>query len=147
MRHRWLTGKPKSIAFGENREVLGPRFYLSWLKRWGVSRSLIATDLAGLSGVLLPASTKFTLIAYSGAWNGGTFAAQPNGSVVQIGPNGFVLKYDATVRGINFQSEVGDGLHYVTLTAVPEPSITVLSLVGISVLAGGRRRPTSHNRA
>ena len=33
-----------------------------------------------------------------------------------------MLAYDDTVEGINFQSEVATGLHYVTLTAVPEAS-------------------------
>ena len=98
-------------------------------------------DLAGLSAVLLPANTKFTLIAYSGAWDNGTFASEPNGSPVQIGPNGFVLAYDDTVQGINFQSEVASGLHYVTLTAVPEASAFLcVGLVGLLVGGGAFAR-------
>ncbi|HEX4413513.1 MAG TPA: hypothetical protein VH107_07770 [Lacipirellulaceae bacterium] len=93
-------------------------------------------DLAGMAAALLPANTKFTLIAYTGAWDNGTFASQANNSDVQIGPNEFVLQYDDLTAGVNFQSEVASGLHYVTLTAVPEASAFLC--VGVAgLLAGG----------
>lgn len=94
------------------------------------------SDLAGLSATVLPLGTKLTMIAYTGAWDSGTFASQLNNSDVQIGLNEFVMKYDDLTAGVNFQSEVASGLHYVTLTAVPEAS-AFLCVGAVALLAGG----------
>jgi fibronectin-binding autotransporter adhesin len=96
-----------------------------------------ATDVALAitdAGSTLLAGAKFTLIAYSGNWNGGTFAGHPNNSLITVGLNQYALKYNDTTMGQNFATEslAGAGVHYVTLTAVPEArAFVMLGLVGV----------------
>jgi autotransporter-associated beta strand protein len=104
------------------------------------------TDLAGLSAVALAENSKFTLISYSGSWDGNTFASKPNNSLVTIGINQFTLKYNDATKGLNFATGVPSGLSYVTLTAVavPEASVVVFGCALCAVLglryANGKRR-------
>ncbi len=96
-----------------------------------------ATDVALAitdAGSTLLAGAKLTLIAYSGNWNGGTFAGHPNNSLITVGLNQYALKYNDTTMGQNFATEslAGAGVHYVTLTAVPEArAFVMLGLVGV----------------
>lgn len=95
----------------------------------------------------LPAGTIFTLISYSGAWNGGLFTYEGNSlanGVPFLFNGGLVsIRYDNTERGTNFGGGPNSA-HYVTLAAVPEASSIIA--VGLSVLTAlgaakfGRRR-------
>jgi fibronectin-binding autotransporter adhesin len=108
--------------------------------------SLNLTDLAGVSATILANGVKLTLISYSGAWNGTTFASRPNGSFVTLGPNQFTLSYNDSARGLNFTTDIANGLKYVTLTsiaAVPEASTVVfgsLLCLAIGGVAAARKR-------
>jgi T5SS/PEP-CTERM-associated repeat protein len=81
----------------------------------GAGVSLVLTDLGGAS---LATGTKFPLIRYNGAWDGGTFVGAPNFGLVNVGSNTFQIRYDDTTPGGNLNL-VGS---FVTLMAVPEPS-------------------------
>jgi fibronectin-binding autotransporter adhesin len=50
---------------------------------------------------VLPSGTRFTIISYSGAWDGTTFSGLANGDSVTIGANTFTIKYDDTSAGSN----------------------------------------------
>jgi fibronectin-binding autotransporter adhesin len=98
--------------------------------------ALSASDL-GTS--FLAMGTKFTLINYGGAWNGGIFTGLANHSAsLVIGLNRFEIDYDDTTGGSNFGggSVVGANTHFVTITAVPEASaFLTVALGGIFAVA------------
>jgi hypothetical protein len=75
---------------------------------------------------------KYTLIAYTGPWDGDEFVGRPNGSIVHIGETDFFLRYDDTSGGFNFGG--GTGNTFVTLTAVPEASVVVFGCALCAVL-------------
>jgi autotransporter-associated beta strand protein len=114
--------------------------------------ALAAGDLAS-TPVALANLTKFTLISYSGTWDGGIFAglADDAGTITTgsgAGTNTFRINYNDTTPGIN-----GGSLgQYVTLTrisagsgslaggTVPEPTSAMLALVGLVPLLWRRSR-------
>ena len=77
--------------------------------------------------------TVFTLLNYSGTWNGGTFAGLPNDGAFSFGANTYEISYN-TVQGSD---------EAVTLEAVagivPEPSAA--AFVAMGLLAFATRRP------
>lgn len=117
--------------------------------------ALSVTDLAATSAALSN-GTKFTLISYSGNWDGNTFSGLPDDTgTVQISSGGgatntFTINYNDTTPGSN----LGGGLYtkYVTLTrtsagsgslvagTVPEPTSAMLALVGLVPLLWRRSR-------
>ncbi len=100
----------------------------------GVSLDLV--DLATVGGEM-EIGTKFTLISYSGDWNGGLFEDYANFSKFESGANQWRIRYDDGTGGLNF----GEFDSFVTLTVVPEPSSVLLLLgVGLALLASRRRR-------
>jgi hypothetical protein len=103
----------------------------------------VALDLSDLlpSGSQLAFGTKFTLISYNGAWNGGTFVGAPNLGVVTVGMNQFRISYNDKNAGGNFTTEtaLNTSGQFVTLTAVPElGSFITMGLVGCCVLGAVR---------
>ena len=95
-------------------------------------------SLTNLGVGSVPVGTKFTLIAYDGAWNGGIFAGRPDDSLIYgfAGINWWI-NYNDTV-GSNFVADAtAFGTQFVTITAttVPEPSTYALALVGLVALA------------
>jgi autotransporter-associated beta strand protein len=89
----------------------------------------IANNLANLSFIasgtaVLSGGTKFTLISYTGTWNGGIFLNRADDSLVTVGVNTYVINYNDTLRGSNFDGGPA-GIKYLTLTAVPEASAFV----------------------
>lgn len=99
---------------------------------------LTLTDLGSDMGQ--PVGTKFTLMSYTGLWDGGLFTFGTEGALdnhreFTFGSNTFQLTYDAL--GLN-PSE-----HSVVLTvvsSVPEPASVGLLLGGVALLVGRRRR-------
>ena len=83
---------------------------------------------------------KITLISYTGAWNGGLFnyggTLADNSNILFSGMEWF-FNYDDTSAGSNFTEDLS-GSKFVTMTAIPEPSITTLG--GLASLALLRRR-------
>ena len=84
-----------------------------------IALSGAALTIADLGNTVLPANTKFTLISYSGTWNGNTFDTYADDSTITVGADQFVLNYNDTsagsVNGGSFTNAVT-----LTLTAVPE---------------------------
>jgi hypothetical protein len=81
------------------------------------------TDLGGNEAITL--GTTFTVIDYSGSWNGGTFAGLADDAQFALGVNGYQISYN----GMDGSTSA------VTLTVVPVPEPTVGALIGLS-LAG-----------
>jgi autotransporter-associated beta strand protein len=78
----------------------------------------------------------FTLFGYQGGLNG-TFAGLSEGSSFTDGGGEWLINYRATTPGENWQGDSA-GLEFVNITAVPEPSVVLLS--GLGALALLRRR-------
>ncbi len=105
--------------------------------------TLTITDLAG-SPTAIPQGTTFTLMNYSGTWNGGLLnvglSEIPDGGTFIVDLNTWQLDYNATSGGVNFPTQYVN-LNYVNITAVPEPSILfLLAAGGIGGLMYRRRR-------
>lgn len=96
--------------------------------------ALKLTDLA-VVGKILEAHTKFTLISYAGAWNGGEFEGFSDDSEFVFGLNRWLINYDDTSAGANG----GDYNSFVTLRVVPEPSAALLLIPGTLLLMPRRR--------
>jgi MYXO-CTERM domain-containing protein len=103
--------------------------------------ALTLTDLAGSWNWVN--DTKFTMINYSGTWNGGLFVW--NGDVVEDDSNiiiadgkGWRINYNDTTGGSNYSSEQTYS-KFVTLTAVPEPTVVTLGGLGALLLLRRRR--------
>jgi autotransporter-associated beta strand protein len=107
----------------------------------GVGVTLAATDLGA---ALIALGTKFTMIAYNGAWDGTSmFATLPNLSSLTVGSNQFRIRYDDTTPGVNFAGEAANNTTFVTLTAVPEASsfiaVGLTGLIAAAALRFGKK--------
>ncbi len=91
-------------------------------------------------------TTTFTLINYTGLWNGGFFTFNGNaiadGGIFTAGLNTWQLDYDATSGGSNFTSDQVAG-KFVNITAVPEPATWALLAGSVTILLVMRRRRVS----
>lgn len=106
----------------------------------GGTVTLSLSDL-GSNALVLP-GTKFTLISYDGAWNGGTFDGYADDSQFVLGSNTWLLNYNDLLPGVNFPLDaLANGTSFVTITAVPEPtSMGLLAAAGALLMARRRRR-------
>jgi len=112
----------------------------------GPFAALSVTDLAATSASL-GNGTKFTLISYSGNWDGNTFSGLPDdtGTVTVSSGGGATNTFTINYNDVTPGSNLGGGLYtkYVTLTrtsagsgslvagTVPEPTSAMLALVGL----------------
>ena len=103
--------------------------------------TLSLTDLAANPVVLAP-NTTFSLINYTGGWNGGLFTAAGSqiidGGQFTAGLNTWRLEYAATTGGSNF-SGVQTAGNFVNIVVVPEPGALALAVVGGVVAAWAAR--------
>jgi fibronectin-binding autotransporter adhesin len=100
--------------------------------------TLTLGDLASLPAAFAPGST-LSLLNYSGAWNNGLFTfgtALADGDTFTAGLNTWLIDYDATTGGQNFNQDFVTG-RFVNITAIPEPGATLLA--SLSLLALARR--------
>lgn len=79
----------------------------------------------------LAEGTKFTLIDYSGTWNGTAFSGVADGSIRSLGVNQYLVDYNDPAAG-------GSAL---TFTVVPEPATGSLIAIPALLLCWRRRRP------
>jgi MYXO-CTERM domain-containing protein len=87
--------------------------------------------------------TKFTMINYSGAWNGGLFVwnddvLEDDSNIIIADGKGWRINYNDTTGGSNYSSEQTYS-KFVTLTAVPEPTVVTLGGLGALLLLRRRR--------
>jgi len=103
---------------------------------------LTINDVATVDTPFTP-GTKFTLVNYSGTWNGGafTFGSTPlaEGFEFSDGMNTWRINYAAVTEGANFTGD-STNAKFVNLTAVPEPGTTFAMLGGLALLLGQRKR-------
>lgn len=94
------------------------------------------------SGTTLALGTKFTLISYDGAWNGGVFTGYADDSTFSFAGNTWQINYNDTSAGTNFTSNAtAFGTSFVTMTTVvPEPSTWALLGLGLIALLTFRKR-------
>jgi fibronectin-binding autotransporter adhesin len=97
--------------------------------------TLTLNDVASTPGSI-SAGSKFTMISYSGAWDGDTFNGVPDDSVIQIGGTDFSINYNDISGGSNFGG--GTNNTFVTLTAVPEANAfwlggTICLVLGLTI--------------
>jgi fibronectin-binding autotransporter adhesin len=83
-----------------------------------------------------PSGTKYTIIAYDGAWNGGTFVGVGDDTPFFALGKQWKVNYNDTTPGANFASEALDNVNFVTLTVVPEASsVIAMGLTGCCAAA------------
>jgi MYXO-CTERM domain-containing protein len=97
----------------------------------GTVPSLSLTDLG--SNVALATGTQFTLLTYTGGWNGGLFRVGANtiadDATFALGANRYQLDYNA-----------GGNSVALTVVPIPEPAAGATLLAGLGTLLGWRRR-------
>ena len=95
---------------------------------------LSLTDIAA-SPLALPDGTTFSLINYTGGWNGGLFtyggSTLADEGTFSVGHQLWRIDYDAAVGGLNFAGGYVPDSHFVNIVAVPEPTTGVLLLAGL----------------
>ena len=96
--------------------------------------TLSLSDLGSAS--VLANGTKFTLISYSGSWNGNPFQGKADDSTLSFSGNLWKLDYNdisaGSVNGGAFASAV-------TLTVIPEPATALTGSLGLLALIRRRR--------
>jgi fibronectin-binding autotransporter adhesin len=104
-----------------------------------ISGATLSITDAG-STALTP-GTKFTLISYNGA-SPGAFDTHPNLSNITVGANTYVLNYNDTAAGSNFDVGTNTSFVTITVTAVPEAGSFILGALvclAVGVVVGGKR--------
>jgi autotransporter-associated beta strand protein len=101
--------------------------------------ALLAITDAGSTSLT---SVKYTLISYSGTWNGNSFASFPDDSTVVIGSNSYVINYNDSTGGTNFGGGAFGNFVTLSISAIPEASSILLggTLSLALVLAVGLRK-------
>jgi autotransporter-associated beta strand protein len=102
---------------------------------------LTLTDLAGAWNWVN--DTKFTMINYGGTWNGGLFVMggdvlEDDSNIIIADGKGWRINYNDTTGGSNYSSEQTYS-KFVTLTAIPEPTVVTLGGFGALLLLRRRR--------
>jgi len=104
----------------------------------------VTLTLSNLSVGTFADNTKFTLINYNGAWNNGLFTYNAillnDGDTFTFNGQDWIIDYNASSGGENFNGEYLPSSSFVNITAVPEPSTLVLAAFGLATGGLIRRR-------
>ncbi|MEY3894597.1 MAG: hypothetical protein RLZZ214_116 [Verrucomicrobiota bacterium] len=105
--------------------------------------TLTLGDVA-LTDIAFPEDALFSLINYTGTWNGGLFTFGGNelsdNEVFTAGLNSWKIIYNAEDGGSNFSGEfAGTTDRFINITAVPEPAASLLGGIGVFFLLRRRR--------
>ncbi|MEO5912745.1 MAG: autotransporter-associated beta strand repeat-containing protein [Luteolibacter sp.] len=106
----------------------------------------VTLSLTGADGVWT-LGDKVTLISYfdidgvTAGWNGGLFTGIADDSELLAGSNTWLFNYNDTTGGSNFSGEQATGptARFVTMTLIPEPSVSLLGAVAAIALLRRRR--------
>ncbi len=101
------------------------------------SVTLSLFDLGSMAA--LAVDTKFTLISYTGVWDGDIFNGYADDSDFTFAGNQWRINYNDTTGGANFSSDQTGAAGFVTMTVIPEPNAAML-VGGLGMLALLRRR-------
>jgi autotransporter-associated beta strand protein len=99
--------------------------------------TLNLTDLGSLAALTL--GTKFTLISYTGTWDGDVFSGYADESTFNFANNQWRINYNDTTGGANFSSDQTGANGFVTMTVIPEPRAALLGGLGLLALLRRRR--------
>ena len=127
-----------SVSTSVGSDLLKVNGNLNLVGTVGISLSdLAVTDAAfNLNDV-------FSLINYTGTWNGGFFTLSGNEladeEVFTFGLNSWKISYDDLTGGDNYAGEFASGSSFVNLTVVPEPRAALLGGLGLLLLLRRRR--------
>jgi len=66
--------------------------------------------------------------------------AQRDGATFTLGANTWLFDYNDTLEGLNHATDPADGQSYVTMTVIPEPSVTLLDGIAAPGLLLRRRK-------
>jgi fibronectin-binding autotransporter adhesin len=99
--------------------------------------TLSLSDLG--AAVELALGTKFTLISYTGAWDGDTFNGYADESEFTFANNQWRINYNDTSGGSNFTLDQSGATGFVTMTVIPEPRAALLGSLGLFMLLRRRR--------
>ncbi len=147
-----IGNSPGTISFsGDLALAAGSHF--SYEVTSGISSGLGSADLASVAGGLTISSTasfdlvqlgtytagnKFTLFAYSGSLSG-NFSGLTDGANFTSGGGEWVIDYNDSSAGLNGGTSTANT--FVTITAVPEPSLTaIFAIAGGGILLRRKRR-------
>ncbi len=104
----------------------------------------LALDDIATSAAAFELGTTFSLINYTGTWNGGFFTYDgdelANNSQFTAGFNTWQIVYDAAEGGSNFADEYASSSSFVNIiTVIPEPAAALLGGIGSLILLRRRR--------
>lgn len=140
------TSSIESLGVGDMTFDTGSTFAYQ-INSTSMAADLLFGDLMSLANATLafsdlggsPVATgsKYTLIAYDGPYDGGTFAGYLDDGIYTLAGAQWLINYNDVSPGVNFQSDAASNRNlFVTITAVPEPGTWNLMLLAAVALVG-----------
>ena len=127
-----------AFAYEINTSTIGADLqYVTGGLNFGGIVTLSLTDLG--AAVELALGTKFTLISYTGVWDGDIFNGYADESDFTFANNQWRINYNDTSGGSNFALDQSGATGFVTMTVIPEPRAALLGGLGLLALLRRRR--------
>lgn len=114
--------------------------------------NVVTLNLTNLDVGSFALGTTFTLLNYTGTWNGGLFTynstALANLDTFSFNGQEWQIQYDATTGGDNFSGQYLANSEFVNMTVVPEPQTWRLMIIfGMFLMFFHRHRTTKNSRS